>query len=39
MSAGVYVYDVQIHDTSASVKYTLLTGNISVTQDVTGRAS
>lgn len=39
MSAGTYVYDVQIHDTSASVKYTLLTGNISVTQDVTGRAT
>ena len=37
MSGSSYVYDVQIHDTSASVKYTLLTGTITVTQDVTGR--
>lgn len=39
LSGTSYVYDVQIHDTSASVKYTLLTGNITVTQDVTGRAT
>jgi hypothetical protein len=38
MSNSSYVYDVQINDTSASVKYTLLTGTITVTQDVTGRA-
>lgn len=37
MSLGTYVYDVQINDTTASTKYTLLTGNISVTQDVSGR--
>jgi len=37
MSLATYVYDVQINDTSASTKYTLLTGNISVTQDVSGR--
>lgn len=39
MSAANYVYDVQIHNTSASTKYTLLTGAITVVQDVTGRAS
>lgn len=39
MSANSYVYDVQIFNTSASTKYTLLTGTISVTQDVTGRSS
>ena len=38
MSAANYVYDVQIHNTSASTKYTLLTGAITVVQDVTGRA-
>ena len=37
MSLATYTYDVQINDTSASTKYTLLTGNISVTQDVSGR--
>ena len=37
MSLATYVYDVQINDTSASTKYTLLTGNIGVTQDVSGR--
>jgi len=39
LSENSYVYDVQIHNTSASTKYTLLTGTITVTQDVTGRAS
>jgi hypothetical protein len=39
LSANSYVYDVQIHDTSASTKYTLLTGTITVTQDVTDRVS
>jgi hypothetical protein len=34
LSAGPYVYDVEIFDSSGSVVYTLLTGNISVTQDV-----
>lgn len=38
LSANSYVYDVQIYNTSASTKYTLLTGTITVTQDVTGRA-
>jgi hypothetical protein len=38
MSANNYVYDVQINNTSASTKYTLLTGAITVVQDVTGRA-
>ena len=37
MSLSTYAYDVQINDTSASTKYTLLTGAITVTQDVTGR--
>lgn len=38
--ANSYVYDVEIQDTSASTVFTLLTGNISVTQDVsrTGQA-
>lgn len=34
-----YVYDIQIYNTSASTKYTLLTGTISVTQDVSERAT
>lgn len=34
LSGTSYVYDVEILDTSASTVYTLLTGNISVTQDV-----
>jgi hypothetical protein len=37
MSGTSYVYDVQIHNTSASTKYTLLTGTITVVQDITGR--
>jgi hypothetical protein len=37
MSLSTYSYDVQINNTSASTKYTLLTGAITVTQDVTGR--
>jgi hypothetical protein len=37
MSLSTYAYDVQINNTSASTKYTLLTGAITVTQDVTGR--
>lgn len=39
LSNSTYVYDVQIHNTSASTKYTLLTGTITVTQDVSERAS
>jgi hypothetical protein len=39
LSANSYVYDIQIHNTSASTKYTLVTGNISVTQDVSERAT
>jgi hypothetical protein len=39
MDSATYVYDIQIEDTSASTKYTLLTGNISVTQDVSERAT
>lgn len=38
LSAANYVYDVQIHNTSASTKYTILTGDISIIQDVSGRA-
>lgn len=34
LSAGPYVYDVEVFNSSGSVVYTLLTGNISVTQDV-----
>ena len=33
--AGTYVYDVQI-DSGATLVYTLLTGSITVTDDVTG---
>jgi hypothetical protein len=39
LSDSSYVYDVQINDTAASVKYTLITGAIAVTQDVTDRVS
>jgi len=35
LSPGTYVYDVQI-DSGASLVYTLLTGNITVTEQVTG---
>jgi hypothetical protein len=35
LAPGTYVYDVQI-DSGASLVYTLLTGNISVTEQVTG---
>ena len=40
LSGTSYVYDVEILKTSTSAVYTLLTGNISVTQDVsrTGQA-
>jgi hypothetical protein len=34
LSAGPYVYDIEIYNASASTNYTLLTGSISVTQDV-----
>lgn len=34
-----YVYDVEIEDTNSNTKYTLLTGTINVTQDVSGRVS
>jgi hypothetical protein len=34
-----YVYDIQIENTSSSTKYTLLTGTINVTQDISGRTS
>jgi hypothetical protein len=34
LSGASYVYDVEIVDSSSSTVYTLLTGNISVTQDV-----
>jgi hypothetical protein len=37
LNAGTYVYDVQI-SSSSSVVYTLVTGNISVTEQVTGAA-
>jgi hypothetical protein len=37
LTAGTsYVYDVQISSANGSVIYTLLTGNLSVTDDVTG---
>lgn len=35
LEAGTYVYDVQI-DASASEVYTVLTGTITVTDDITG---
>ena len=35
LTAGTYVYDVQI-DASASEIYTVLTGSITVTDDITG---
>jgi len=35
LSAGTYVYDVQI-DSSASLIFTLVTGSISVTDHITG---
>lgn len=40
LSGTSYVYDIEIEDTSASTVYTLLTGTITVTQDVsrTGEA-
>lgn len=34
LSAGPYIYDVEIINTSQNKVYTLLTGTISVTQDV-----
>lgn len=34
LSGTSYVYDIEIEDTSASTVYTLLTGTITVTQDV-----
>lgn len=37
LSGSSYVYDIQISN-SASTTYTLLTGNIAVTQDVSGTA-
>jgi hypothetical protein len=39
MSGASYVYDIEITDTSSSTTYTLLTGRITVTQDVSGRVS
>ena len=35
LTAGSYVYDVQI-DSGATLVYTLLTGSITVTDDITG---
>jgi hypothetical protein len=35
LPAGTYVYDVQI-DSGATLVYTLLTGSITVTDDITG---
>jgi hypothetical protein len=35
LSGTSYVYDVEIQDTSASTVYTLLTGTITTTRDVT----
>jgi len=35
LSAGTYVYDVQI-DSSAALIFTLVTGSISVTDHITG---
>ena len=35
LAAGTYVYDVQI-DSGATLVYTLLTGSITVTDDITG---
>ena len=35
LSAGTYVYDVQI-DSGATLVYTLLTGTVTVTDDITG---
>ena len=34
LSGTSYVYDIEIRKTSTSATYTLLTGNITVTQDV-----
>ena len=34
LSGASYVYDIEINNTSASTTYTLLTGTISVTQDI-----
>jgi hypothetical protein len=33
-----YVYDIEIGNTDSNTKYTLLTGTINITQDVSGRA-
>jgi hypothetical protein len=40
LSGASYVYDIEIQNPSASTVYTLLTGNISITQDIsrTGQA-
>ena len=35
LTAGTYVYDVQI-DSGATLVYTLLTGTVTVTDDITG---
>jgi len=35
LAAGTYVYDVQI-DSGATLVYTLLTGTVTVTDDITG---
>jgi hypothetical protein len=34
LSGASYVYDIEVNNTSASTNYTLLTGTISVTQDI-----
>lgn len=34
LSGASYVYDIEINNTTASTTYTLLTGTISVTQDI-----
>lgn len=36
LTAGTWVYDVQIKDTSGAFVYTLVTGTITVTDEVTG---
>jgi hypothetical protein len=36
LQSSSYVYDVQINNTGTGKVYTLLTGTISVTQDITG---
>ena len=34
LSGASYVYDIEVNNTTASTTYTLLTGTISVTQDI-----